>query len=150
MQRMCLLWGKRSWGKHVGDGGAHCPLLVVPIRFFQGLCLFLELQDPSFGFSHQLHVSVWRVTPSWFVSSEGNCFTNLIITHPGFQQSSVHIDVRGNQLVRTELQHRVINKRGFGVTQYFIFKGCNDHMDHTKGKEERERNGEKGELSDIQ
>lgn len=149
-RRVRAMWGKSSWGKHVWKGGAHCPLLVVPVCFLQGLSLLLQLLDPSLGFSHQLHVRIRRVAPGWLVSSHGpTCLTNIIITYPGPQQSSVHIDVWGNQLVSAQFQHWAIDKRGLGVTQHFIFKSCHHRMDVNKGKGERKekKRQTRGELN---
>lgn len=142
MGEICLLWGKGFWGKHVWDAGVHCPLLVAPISFLQDFCLLLQLLDPSLGFCHELHVRVRRIAPKWHVSSRGpTCFTNTIIIHPASQQSSVHVDVRRNQLVGAELQHGAIDKRGLGVTQHFVFKSCRDRLNRT---EERGKTNTKG------
>lgn len=106
MQGMRLLWGPGSWRERVRDAGVHRPLLVAPVSLLQGLGLPLQLLDPSLGFGDQLHVGVRGVARRRPASSPGpTCFTDMVVSHPGPQHASVHIDVRGEEPVSAELQH---------------------------------------------
>lgn len=124
MGEICLWWGKGFGGKHVGDDGVRCPLLVAPVSFLHHFCLLLQLLEPSLVSCHELHVGDGKIPQRCVLWSRGStCFAKIIIiTHPGSQQSSVHVNVRRKQFVSAELQHGAINKRGLGVTQHFVFK----------------------------
>lgn len=99
------LRGLSSLGQHVAEGGAYCPLLVVPISLLQGFRLHLQLLDTGLGFSHGVRVEVGRVVPGQAVSSHGaTCFTEIVTGQPAPQQSPVHVDVGGNELVDTQPQ----------------------------------------------
>ncbi|TNN51881.1 hypothetical protein EYF80_037907 [Liparis tanakae] len=55
---------------------------------------------------------------------QGDPCPRIVVPYGGPQQSSVHIDVGGNQLVGAEVQNRAINERRLGVAQHFVFKSC--------------------------
>lgn len=123
----------------MSEGGAYCPLLVVPKSLLQGFSLHVQLLDTGLGFSHGVCVGVGRVAPGQAVSAHGaTCLTEVVTGQVAPQQSPVHVDVGGNQLVDAEPQDGAIDQRGLGVEHHFVFQGWGRFkvIDRGNGQEE--------------